>query len=167
MLRSECKVGMKVHFGRANGEKTLGEVIKMNPQKAKVRTLEERGNGRGSGAGALWNVPYSMMTPAEVDGAAPSPVMVRRTLDYNVFQPREDILILQAICVVYDNLSPENLSCDGEATVSHMNQVRSECNRKLKGLFAALGRTVTEEEAYEWDRQRQEAAETPVVPIKP
>ncbi len=48
-----------------------------------------------------------------------------------------------------------------------MNQVRSECNRKLKGLFAALGRTVTEEEAYEWDRQRQEAAETPVVPIKP
>lgn len=161
MLRDECRLKMKVYFGRTNGAKTLGEVIKMNPTKAKVQTLEGRGNGRGSGAGALWNVPYSMMTPADATEAAS---IAKPALEYNVFQPREDKLIIQAILEVYGNLSPENLSCDGEASMAHMNRVRSECNRKLKGLFAALGRTVTEEEAYEWDRQRQEVAETPVVP---
>lgn len=154
MLRDECNLKMRVYFGRANGEKTLGEVIKMNPTKAKVQTLEERGNGRGSTTGAIWSVPYSMMTPADGETAA---IVVKPALAYNMFQPREDQLIIQAILEVYGNLSPENLSCDGEASYAHMNRVRNECQRKLKGLFAALGRTVTESEAYEWDKQRQEA----------
>ncbi len=64
MDKAACRTGMKVLFGRENGGHTLAEVIKMNPRKAKVRTLEHRGYGRGSSVGAIWNVPYSMMRPA-------------------------------------------------------------------------------------------------------
>ncbi len=61
MQRNECKVGMKVYFGRPSGEKTLGEVIKTNPKSAKVKTLEARGDRRAEG---VWNVDYSFLTPA-------------------------------------------------------------------------------------------------------
>ena len=69
----DVKVGMQVVFGRENGEKTLGEVVKINPKRVKVRTLEDRGqrlyNAHGqyarprSPAGALWNVPACLMEP--------------------------------------------------------------------------------------------------------
>jgi len=68
MLREQARVGMKVIFGRNNGEKTLGEIIKINPTKAKVKALEERGNGRGSAVGTTWVVPYSLLTPADNTG---------------------------------------------------------------------------------------------------
>jgi len=76
--------GMKVMFGRPNGEKTLGEVIKVNPKKVKVKQLEARG---GYPIGTPWSVPPSMLTEVtapsmltEVTGqvtpkAAPAPVM--------------------------------------------------------------------------------------------
>jgi len=68
MLREQARVGMKVMFGRDNGEKTLGEIIKTNPAKAKVKALEERGNGRGSAVGTTWVVPYSLLTPVDNAG---------------------------------------------------------------------------------------------------
>jgi hypothetical protein len=49
---------MKVLFGRANGEKTLGVVVKCNPSKAKIMTLEPRGQTTN---GAHWSVPYNMI----------------------------------------------------------------------------------------------------------
>ena len=61
MLREQCKVGMTVTFGRTRGEKTVGVVEKCNPSKAKVRTTEARGQ---TPAGTIWNVPYSLLTPA-------------------------------------------------------------------------------------------------------
>lgn len=62
MIREQLKVGMKVLFGRPNGEKTLGEVIAVNPKKAKVKTLE--GRGVRDQIGAIWHVPFSLMCPA-------------------------------------------------------------------------------------------------------
>lgn len=59
------RVGQKVYFGRPNGEKTLGEIVKLNPSKAKVRTLESRGSR--STAGVVWGVPYSLIKPADGD----------------------------------------------------------------------------------------------------
>jgi hypothetical protein len=49
---------MRVLFGRTNGEKTLGTVIKCNPAKAVIETLEPRGSTK---PGTSWHVPYSML----------------------------------------------------------------------------------------------------------
>ena len=63
MEKTIAQVGMKVIVGRKNGQKTLGVITKINRIAAKVKILENRGNH--SDVGAIWNVPYSMMTPAE------------------------------------------------------------------------------------------------------
>lgn len=61
VLREKLVVGMEVYFGRENGEKTLGKIVKLNAVKAKVETLETRGYGIGSRKGTVWSIPYSMM----------------------------------------------------------------------------------------------------------
>lgn len=50
MQREQVKVGMTVVFGRENGEKTTGKVVKMNPKKAKVEILEDRGSRSKAGS---------------------------------------------------------------------------------------------------------------------
>lgn len=61
MKKQDCREGMKVIFGRENGEKTLAKVMRCNPKRAKVKTLESRG---GKAAGENWNVPYSVLKVA-------------------------------------------------------------------------------------------------------
>ena len=79
----------------------------------------------------------------------------RESLEYNEFAGVKN-LILQAISEVYCNLSPENLSCDGELSLTQVNYRRAEANRQLKGLFLAYGRNVSETEIYSWlDSKRQ------------
>ena len=68
MLRQECTIGMNVLFGRPNGEKTLGVIVKLNDKKAKVKTLE--GRGVRNQAGVVWAVPYSLIYPS--DGTQPA-----------------------------------------------------------------------------------------------
>lgn len=51
------KIGSQVIFGRPNGEKTRGEVIKINLKSVKIRQTEIRyGNGRTKQEGQVWNV---------------------------------------------------------------------------------------------------------------
>lgn len=45
-------------------------------------------------------------------------------------------------------LSPENLSCDGEASVSYVRQKSKELMAKRKALVAELGREPTDAEVY-------------------
>jgi hypothetical protein len=137
--RENCRIGMKVYFGRPNGAKTLGVITKLN-SKAKVKTLEIRGSGRGSIIGTEWGVPYSMLTPADtvVPLITPTPQS-----SYG-----EDKHIMQAIRALYNNLSPENLTCDGEISGNEVAQRSATYHRKLNALFTALGRHVSEEEAY-------------------
>ena len=152
MLMSECRVGMQVTFGRTNGQKTTGVVIKMNRCKAKVKTLE--GRGYRHQAGVEWNVPYSMMTACYTDtpkapafhvnagtGRLPMP-------EYSPTLPQEDVLLLEAMLRCYAELSPENLTCDGELSQSQVRERSAVLNRKLTGLFLAYGRKVDEAEAY-------------------
>ncbi len=51
------EIGMKVSFGRPNGEKTEGIITKINPKSLKVRTLESRGRAGRSVQGTVWKVP--------------------------------------------------------------------------------------------------------------
>jgi hypothetical protein len=163
MKREECRIGMHVYFGLKQGQKTLGEVVKLNDKSAKVKILEQRGHGRGCIVGKNWNVHYDLMFPAPVAGKVVQaqnkgvPTMPGdKKLVYSPFQPQEDIHILQAIACIYANLSPENLSCDGEIPPAAVEIKRRELNAKLSALQTALGRTVSEWEVREWERQRRE-----------
>lgn len=164
MRLEDCRVGMEVIFGRGNGEQTRGIIVKINRAKAKVQTTENRGSK--SQAGAVWSVPYSLMTPANGEVNIENSVKVENSTDivspasvpipYSPFQDKVEQSILEAINVVYNCLSPENLSCDGEIPMSLINQKRSKLSRQLRGLFQALGREVDEITAWNWEKARQE-----------
>jgi len=64
MLRDECYIGQVVQFGRENGEKTIGEIVKINMKKAKVKITEDRGSR--SKSGTEWGVPFSMMEETNI-----------------------------------------------------------------------------------------------------
>ena len=150
MRREDCRRGMKVCFGRLGGERTMGEVVKLNDKKAKVKTLEQRGNGRGSTPGTLWNVPYSLLTPV---GVGVESMVVTEVLPLPLtYSPvaRIENLVLEAILACYHDLSPEYLTGDGEASRSYIRTTRSRLERQLRGLQAVYGRQVTEEEIFEW-----------------
>jgi len=164
MKMEECHVGMEVFFGRGNGEQTRGVIEKLNRVKAKVRTLESRGSR--SQSGTVWGVPYSLMrpvTPGQVPlDASPHPFVKASNpaddpISYSFFQDGVEQLLLEAINAVYNGLSPENLTCDGEATMTQINQKRIKLNRQLRGLFTAFGREVSEKVAFDWYMERQKA----------
>ena len=54
------KVGDRVMFGRGRGEKTLGEVVKVNVKSVKVKQLETRGTRKTYDVGSVWKVPHSL-----------------------------------------------------------------------------------------------------------
>jgi hypothetical protein len=56
-------VGDKVLFGRTFGEKTLGEIVKVNRVKLKIRQLENRGTFRDHAIGTVWTVPPQFCQP--------------------------------------------------------------------------------------------------------
>lgn len=148
---ADFKVGDKVLFGRGNGEQTLGEITKKNPTKAKVKQLEARGTQKSHPVGTIWTVPYNLLKHA--DGrtpVAPGIDPADEPFEHNMFTESHVIHIMEAINDVYCSLSPENLSCDGEAPAHHVRQRYSELNRTLNGLFKALGRPVSETVAYNW-----------------
>lgn len=172
MTIQEAKIGMKVRFGRGNGQWTLGEIVKINPTNAKVKTLESRGNGRGSEAGAVWGVPYSMMLPADgttfldeylntkpIDPAIMQAVVEgaqRKLADAPVSTlSHGDSCIMEAIVDCYNQLSPEWLTCDGELPMHEVRRRRDSLNSRLGHLFKAFGRPVSEIAAYDWDDARR------------
>ena len=72
-MNDTFKRGDKVHFGRTHGEKTLGEIIKVNPKRYKVKQLESRGTMRDFPIGTVWSVAPSLMSLADPATAAPAP----------------------------------------------------------------------------------------------
>ena len=153
MIREECRVGMVVEFGRDSGEWTRGTITKVNPTKAKVKTLEARGSGRGSFVGAEWSVPYSMMRPAsagETTHNDPSDAPLSEYMSHG------DTCIVLAIVDTYNSLSPEFLTADGERPMFQVHALRRKLENRLSHLFIALGRRVSEKVAYDWAEKHSE-----------
>jgi len=136
----DARIGMTVTFGRPNGEQTLGEVVKINGKSLKVRTLE--GRGKRDASGQTWRVAASLCTPAD-GSAVPAPVPMGP--DYGKLSEAE---ILAKVEGIYCQLSPENLTCDGELSRSQVAARYGALRRQLAALFKALGRTVSEDEVY-------------------
>jgi len=146
------KIGDKVYFGRRQGERTLGEIVKVNPKRLKVRQLESRGTMRAYAVGTVWTVPPSLCTPAEEGSAArPLPAAPSRP-------KRPDAEILYEIAGIDSSLSPENLHCDGEISRSAAARRGAVLRRRLRECLAEIGRPVDFSEAYAvWETERAES----------
>lgn len=145
MELSQAYVGQKVYFGRPNGQKTLGEVMKVNQKKLKVRTLESRGHRVTSGE--VWTVPPSLCTPA--DGGRPPQVTRKPSRDEGPdYSGLPEDQLLRIVRGIYACLSPENLYCDGLRSRTAAHREAARLNRELKACFKALGREVSECEVY-------------------
>ena len=136
-MTTNFQIGQQVMFGRPNGEKTLGEVVKINRKTIKVKQLETRGQKRIRTAGTIWTVHKTLATPVTGGVAQPAPKRTERE-------------IMEDINWTFGRLSPENLFWDGERSVSQARNAERVLRRQLKGLFKELGREVGEYEAYRW-----------------
>jgi len=124
------KVGDRASFTAQAGRVVTGTVTRVN---TKTVTLEGCDDGsRG------YRVPPSMLRAAA--GAGPAPAAPRRA----------DDAIMGDIFRAYGDLSPENLSCDGELSRSQVATRRAAVNRRLAALQAEMGRRVSEDEAWRW-----------------
>jgi len=152
MLREECRVGLPVIFGRPNGEKTKGIIRKINPTTAKVETTEDRSNR--TVAGQMWKVQYALIQPDPNASAAVSSGRdpADEPLVYHQFD--ENNPLLEIILKCYGDLSPENLTCDGELPMTAIRQKKARLDRWLKHLQLALGRQVSETVIYNWYDQK-------------
>lgn len=156
MLREHCKVGMIVEFGRGGGQWTKGQVVKLNPKMAKVKTLESRGFGNGSQVGSLWSVAYDLMRPECSGTTAPTfNDPADDPVHYSKFGSYADNCIMDAIVETYSNLSPECLTADGERPISQVRALKSKFESRLNHLFKALGRPVSETVAYQWAEEKR------------
>lgn len=135
---SEISKGDRVFFGRTNGEQTLGEVVKVNRVKVKVKQLDSRGTYRSYPVGTVWTVPVSLLRRADGVAATPEPPKPKRAED----------VVMNEIRGIYCQLSPENLTCDGELSRTAVRRRSAALNRALRACFQELGRRVSESEAY-------------------
>lgn len=61
--------------------------------------------------------------------------------------------IMKDLIVVECDLSPENLSCDGEVSLTYQRQKYRQLMKKRKVLIRELGRTVSEDEIWDYSRK--------------
>jgi hypothetical protein len=178
--------GDKVYFGRNLGEKTLGEILKVNLKTYKIQQLEARGSYKSYPVGSVWNVAKNLVTPATdlpLEGAKEATISrlaselaskqkwerthrrpfpkasfaqqalhsIKTQLEIPSEAPkpaRAADVVLVDIRSIYNQLSPENLSCDGELSRSAQLQRSRFLNGKLRELFREIGRPISESEAY-------------------
>ena len=62
--------------------------------------------------------------------------------------------LMNLIVTCYSELSPENLWCDGEASPAQARATEKRVQAELKKLFKELGRTVGEQEAWNFCREQ-------------
>ncbi len=142
----EWKIGMKVMFGRRNGQQTLGEIVKVNPKKLKVKQLESRGVYKNHSVGSIWGVPRSLCTP--VNDMMVGEKGVGKTFTPQPATSRSDAEIIAELQGIECGLSPENLSCDGEASRSHIMRTYRRLNRRKAECIKELGREPSFDELW-------------------
>ena len=134
-------IGQQVWFGRKHGEQTRGIIEKINGKSIKIRQTEARGTHP---VGTIWRVAPNFVQP--ISGTTlliPQPAK------------RPEVDILSDITTCYCQLSPENLTCDGELSGRQVRARSREIHAKLHRLFVELGRVVSEDEC--WARELAQA----------
>lgn len=129
------RVGDLVEFGRPNGEKTEGRIVRVNAASITIEQTEQRGVSRVREAGTKWRVHPSLVRPV---GATPTPAAPKRS----------EAEIIAALRRIEAGLSPENLYCDGERPRAAARKVEARLNAERKALVAELGREPTPNELW-------------------
>jgi hypothetical protein len=133
---NDFTVGERVTFGRRNGEKTTGEIVKVNRKTLKVKQLETRGSKRVRPVGTIWTVPVTLCSKTSTATPAPIKVVVRTA------RP-EATICLEARDILFQ-LEPEMLYCDGERSRTEARRVAARLLRRFRELERELGRKITE-----------------------
>lgn len=129
-------VGQIVLFGRGNGEQTRGEVIKVNPTRLKVKTLESRGTKKAYPVGSVWVVPFALATP-ETGATASTPSTPK------ALTPAREAEILREAANCHWKLdSPEYLFADGERSRSAAHALARNLAARIKALEKELGHSI-------------------------
>lgn len=160
MRKEDCKVGMVVCFGdtlkhtsRFGGKVSRGIIIKVNPKRAKVRSIDPAGRWP---AGTTWTCSYANLFPVPPADSITNEMTMRSFENPNdvgikawseaqksrktlpeTLKP-EDEHIMRAVCEIYDKF-------DDTYGVQ-----KSELHTKLHLLFRALGVEVSKTEAEAW-----------------
>jgi len=69
---ADFNVGDPVVFGRGQGEKTRGTIVKVNRKTCKVRQDEARGTMKSHPIGTTWTVPHRLIKHDSSDRSKPS-----------------------------------------------------------------------------------------------
>jgi len=143
-MADKFKVGDKVTFGRPNGEKTLGTVVKINSATVVVMQDEERGVHRTRAVGTKWKVHPSLIQLV-------TSASVNTNVEVASVKPkRSEAEIMRDLMNAYAMLSPENLSCDGELSRTETILRGRKIRARIVNLHSELGRYVDEDECYRW-----------------
>tara|TARA_R110000744_G_scaffold109515_1_gene206910 strand:+ start:143 stop:586 length:444 start_codon:yes stop_codon:yes gene_type:complete len=145
----EYKIGMKVSFGRPNGEKTVGKIVKVNPKKLKIEQTEVRGRQKTHSIGTVWTVPKNdrFVQVLDLDGELEmfGKTWVRAK---PAKASRLESEILEDLQSIECGLSPENLSCDGELSRTAINRRYASLMRQKRACIKELGREPTFDEIW-------------------
>lgn len=133
------RVGDFVTFGRPNGEKTEGKVVKVNAASVSIEQTEVRGQTRLREAGAKWRVHPSLVSL--VNNGTAAPVAAPKPT-------RSEAELIAALRRIEASLSPENLTCDGERPRAEVLRVAARLNAERRAIVAELGREPTSRELW-------------------
>jgi len=143
----EPRVGDKGYFGRGRGEKTYGEVTKVNRKTLKVRQLEARGTQKAHAVGTVWTVAKSLWTPEDNGRPTWHGYEYRVNSEPEPPKPkRPDAEIVRDLLSIECALSPENLHCDGEISMSAARRKGQRLRQRQRELVRELGRELTSQE---------------------
>lgn len=103
----------------------------------KIQEQNERGIGMGKRNRQKRSATYHMEKR----------LTYRKFFDPDVKMPETEEELMDALDVLCGELSPENLSCDGELSMTAIRKKRSAINAEWKEIENKLGRKVSEHEA--------------------
>jgi len=142
---STFRIGDLVEFGRPNGEKTEGKVVRVNAASITIEQTEARGVSRVREAGAKWRVHPSLVrlvgsagTAAVAAPVTPAPKAARRS----------EADLIMALRRIEANLSPENLYWDGERSRTEARRAEARLMAERIAVVAELGREPSPRELW-------------------
>jgi len=137
------RIGDLVEFGRPNGEKTEGRVVRVNAASITIEQTEARGVSRIREAGAKWRVHPSLVrlvSSGSGPAASAAPVAPKAK--------RSEADLLAALRRIEGDLSPENLYWDGERSRAEARRAESRLMAERSVVVAELGREPTPRELW-------------------